>query len=130
MAIKSRITTKGFEAYLEQLARAGRDVDADAGAALLAGGEILIDGMHRRVPKDTGNLDEHLVIDGPHQEGNLVYIDVGLIGADAETARYGNVQEFGSAYTAAQPYIRPTLDSDIGKARAAIRKTLEERGDV
>ncbi len=128
MPIKSRLTTKGFEEYLEKIAREGRDIDATADQALEAGGEILLDGMQRRVPKDTGNLESKLSVDGPHQEGNLHYVDVGLVRADAETSRYGNVQEFGSATTPAQPYVRPTLDSDMGKARRAMRDIFIESG--
>ncbi len=128
MPIKTRLTTKGFEEYLENLARAGKDIDAIANEALEAGGEILLDGMHRRVPKDTGNLDANLELMGPVQDGNFHYIDVGLgKGTDADTARYGNVQEFGSATTPAQPYVRPTLDSDMSKAKKAMRQVLEER---
>jgi len=129
MPIKSRLTTKGFEEYLERIARAGKDIDVIADQALTAGGEILLDGMHRRVPKDSGNLDAHLELMGPVQDGNFHYIDVGLgKGTDADTARYGNVQEFGSATTPAQPYVRPTLDSDMGKARRAMREVFMESG--
>lgn len=124
MPIKSRITTKGFEEYLEKLARAGRDIDHVSDQALQAGGEILLNGMQTRVPKLTHNLESDLGVDGPHSDGNLHYIDVGLVHADADTARYGNVQEFGSATTAAQPYIRPTLDGDMTKARAEMKKIL------
>lgn len=128
MPIKTRLTTKGFEEYLEKLVQAGKDVDAVADQALTAGGQVLLDGMHRRVPKDTGNLDEHLKMSAPQQDGNFHYIDIGLLhGTDPTTARYGAVQEFGSAHTAAQPYIRPTLDSDMGKARKAMRKVFEEQ---
>ncbi len=129
MPIKTRLTTKGFEEYLENIARAGKNIDVIADEALEAGGEILLDGMHRRVPKDTGNLDANLELMGPVQDGNFHYIDVGLgKGTDADTARYGNVQEFGSATTPAQPYVRPTLDSDMGKARRAMRDVFIESG--
>ncbi len=55
MTVRARFETKGFEAYLEKLAKAGQDVDAAAQEALQAGGEVLLAGMQRRVPKDTGN---------------------------------------------------------------------------
>jgi HK97 gp10 family phage protein len=129
VAIKSRITTKGFSEYLEKLAGAGQDVDAVAAEALAAGGEILLAGMQRRVPKDTHNLEDHLSVDRPHQDGNFHYVDVGLDkSSDADTARYGNVQEYGSSNMPAQSYIRPTLDGDMSKARAAMKKIFIERG--
>jgi HK97 gp10 family phage protein len=129
MAVRSKLETKGFAEYLEKIAAAGRDIDPIAGRALDAGGDILLSGMQRRVPKDTRNLEQHLEKDGPHQDGNFHYIEVGLSRrADADTARYGNAQEFGTSSMAAQPYIRPTLDSDMGKARAAMKQVFEEEG--
>lgn len=130
MAVKTRLTTKGFEEYLEALQKAGEDIDAIADDALEAGGQILLSGMQQRVPKDTHNLERHLSLEGPFVEGNFHYVEVGLdtTKADADTARYGNVQEYGSARTPAQSYIRPTLDHDMAKARSAMRRIFEERG--
>lgn len=126
MGIRAKLTTKGFEEYLERIDRAGASVDAIAAKALAAGGKVLVDGMQSRVPEDTGNLKSKISMSDPRQDGNFVYIEVGLVEADAETARYGNVQEFGSAKTPAQPYIRPTMDRDMGKARKAMRAVFDE----
>jgi HK97 gp10 family phage protein len=129
MPLKTRLTTRGFETYLERIVQVGLDVDAAADEMLVAGGEVLLEGMHRRVPKDTGNLGEHLAVSDPKQDGNFHFIDIGLLkGTDPNTARYGGVQEFGSAHTPAHPYIRPTLDADMGKARKAMRQVAEEKG--
>ena len=129
MAVKTRIMTKGFEEYLEALAKAGQNIDAIADEALLAGGEVLLAGMERRVPKDTHNLEQHLALVGPVQDGNFHYVEVGIPPtADANTARYGNVQEYGSANTPAQSYIRPSLDHDMSKARAEMKKVFVEKG--
>jgi HK97 gp10 family phage protein len=84
--------------------------------------------MKRRVPKDTHNLESHLVIWGPRQDGNFHYILVGLVNADAKTARYGTAQEYGTSSMAAQPYIRPTLDEDKSKAGKAMLEVLKEAG--
>jgi hypothetical protein len=85
--------------------------------------------MKQRVPKDTHNLERHLELVGPVQDGNFHYVEVGIpASADANTARYGNVQEYGSARTPAQPYIRPTLDHDMSKARAEMKKVFVEKG--
>lgn len=128
MAIRTKFSTKGFREYLEKIEKAGKDIDPITDEALSAGGGVLLDGMQRRVPKDTHNLEHHLAVDGPHQDGNFHYIEVGLPrGTDAETARYGNAQEYGTSSMAAQPYIRPTLDSDIRKARKEMRAVFEKR---
>jgi HK97 gp10 family phage protein len=126
MATRVKLTTTGFEPFMEQIAKLGKNLDAVVDRALEAGAEVLLEGMQRRVPKDTHNLEEHLKTDGPHQEGNYHYITIGLMDADAETARYGNAQEYGTSSMAAQPYIRPTLDSDKRKAGAAMKKVFEQ----
>lgn len=126
MPIKTRLTTSGFAEYLEELVRAGRDVDAAADEALQAGGEVLLQGMQQRVPVDTHNLQSKLALSEPQKDGDFHFVEVGLLaGTDAETARYGNVQEFGSAHTPARPYVRPTLDADMGRARARMRAIFE-----
>jgi HK97 gp10 family phage protein len=126
MASRVRVSTKGLAESLEALAQLGKNIDAIAPAALLAGGQVLKEGMQRRVPKDTHNLEDHIVIDGPHQDGNFHYLEVGVIHADAETARYGNAQEYGTSSMPAQPYIRPTVDADKGKASRAMKAVLVE----
>ncbi|OGO35669.1 MAG: hypothetical protein A2W35_05355 [Chloroflexi bacterium RBG_16_57_11] len=129
MVVRAKITTKGFEEYLEKIAQAGQNVDRVADEMLAAGGEVLLDGMKRRVPKDTHNLESHLTVDGPHQDGNFHYILVGISkSTDADTARYGNAQEYGTSSMPAQPYIRPTLDADKGKARKAMLEVAKRAG--
>ncbi|MDD5367461.1 MAG: HK97 gp10 family phage protein [Anaerolineaceae bacterium] len=129
MPIKTRLTTKGFEDYLERIAQAGQDIDQVADEALQAGGAVLVDGMQARVAVDTHNLQSKIDCSEPQQDGNFHFVEVGLLkDTDADTARYGNVQEFGSANMPAHPYIRPTLDSDMGKARRAMRQVFEEKG--
>ncbi|NMC84292.1 MAG: hypothetical protein GYA58_03300 [Anaerolineaceae bacterium] len=135
MTTHGKLTLNGLEEYLEEIAQAGRDVDEAAARALLAGAEVLEEGMEKRVPVDIGNLRNHIKIKGPEQEGNFIFIEVGVIHdkafTDAETARYGNVIEYGSASKKgkdAQPYIRPTLAEDKGKARQAMKESLEQDG--
>jgi len=129
MAVRYKLVTKGFEEYLEKLAKASKDIDRVVPEALSSGGDVLLHGMKRRVPKDTHNLEQNLICTQPARDGNFHYVEVGLNkNADAETNRYGNVQEFGSSDTQAQPYIRPTLDEDMGKARREMKKVFIDRG--
>ena len=111
---------------MEQIVASGKDVDQAADQALASGGRVLLEGMQRRVPRDTGNLMDTLKIRGPLRDGNYHFVEVGLVGADAETARYGTAQEYGTSNMAAQPYIRPAMNEDIRKARLAMRKAFEE----
>lgn len=131
MAVRAKIDLKGFGEMLEAISKLGRDIDAATDRALLAGGEVLLEGMKQRVPKDTRNLEHHLVVEGPFRDGNYHYVEVGLArDTDAETARYGTVQEFGSSSMAAQPYIRPSVDGDRGKVNKAMKEALKGEGVI
>ena len=134
MANRVKVSTKGLEDSLEILSQMGRDLDAAAPEILIAGGEVLQAGMIRRVAKDTHNLEEHIKIDGPFQEGNYSYLSVGVIHklefTDAETARYANHQEYGSSSMPPQPYIRPTMKEDAGKIKKAMKESLSKDGVV
>lgn len=121
---KATISTKGMEKFLEEVAAAGKDVDAAADRALRAAGGVLKGGMRRRAPKDTRNLERHIDFEGPSAEGQYRSIRVGVVGADAETERYGQAQEFGTASMPAQPYVRPTVDEDRKLVNAAIKKAF------
>jgi hypothetical protein len=72
------------------------------------------------------------VIDGPHQDGNFHYVEVGVVNADADTATYGNVQEYGSPSKNIQPqsYIRAGTDRKGAAAKRAIRDSLKAEGMV
>ena len=131
MPIRTKLTTRGFEEYLERLANAGRDIDAIAADVLVAGGRVLAEGMQERAPKDTHNLENNIEVSEPQRDGNFTFVWVGLKkSADGNTHRYALAQEYGWAdrqgAKAGQPYIRPTLDSDMGKARKAMRDVYEQ----
>lgn len=129
MTTRATLNSKGFAEYFEALVKLGRDVDQVAADMLQAGGQVLVDGMKQRVPKDTHNLEEHLVCTEPERDGNYTFVVVGMDpNTDAETARYGNAQEYGTSSMSAQPYIRPTLDSDMSTARKAMKQVLIEGG--
>jgi len=129
MAVRVSWTLTGIGDYLERIRKAGQDVDAAAGRAVQAGGAVLLDGMKRRVRKDTHNLEQHLEESPVNQDGNLVSVEVGMSrDVDADTARYGNAQEYGTSSMAAQSYIRATVDNDGAKARRAMRESLESEG--
>lgn len=131
MTVRASLTTKGLEEWLEALVQAGKDVDASADRALEAGAGVALDGMQKRVAVLTGNLQAHIQASAPQQDGNFHSVDVGLLrGVDAETARYGNVQEFGSANMPAHPYIRPAMDEDKRAILAAERESLKADGTL
>lgn len=132
MTTRAKFDLKGMAEYLEAIQQAGLDIDAAAQRALLKGAVVLEEEMERLVPKDERNLEAHIVIDGPHQDGNFSYVEVGVVNADAETAIYGNVQEYGSPSKniKAQPYIRPSIDRKKSAVKSEIRESLKSEGMV
>ena len=123
MPVRYKLETKGFSEYFERLHEAGEDIDRIADQSLEAGGDILLEGMDQRVPKDTGNLQAHLVRSESVQDGNFHTVTVGL-GADTpgETLRYGGAQEYGwGPDHPARSYIRATIDEDMKSVRAAMK---------
>lgn len=114
----------GIDAYMEEIQQAGHDILPATVNAVEAGAEILLTGMQRRVPKDTLNLSAHL---GKETEvdGDYVFSNIGLLHADADTARYGNAQEYGTTSMSVHPYVRPTMDEDRRYALKAMRAELK-----
>ncbi len=131
MPVRFKVETKGLEDYMEQLQRLGGDIDAAADEALDAGGAVLVEGMRRRAPKDTHNLERHIAHTDAQQDGNFHFILVGVLNADAETARYATAQEFGWAdkkgTKAAKSYLRNTIDEDMKLARKRMKETFQAR---
>jgi HK97 gp10 family phage protein len=129
MAARVSFSVMGFEEYLERIARAGRDIDAAAGKAVAAQGDLILEGMEARAPVLTGKLKITLARTPVRQDGNFVYIEVGMPrDADADVARYGNAQEYGTSSMPAHSYIRAGFDEKKNKARALARKVLEQDG--
>ena len=142
MTTQGWIDLKGLNEYLEAIAKAGLDVDAAAQRALKKGSEVLQEGMLGLVPvgnaakgdKHPGNLMRHIQIKGPLQDGNFSYAEVGVIQdlafTDPDTAIYGNVQEYGNARNAAQPYIRPAIEQKKRAVIEAMKASLQGEGVI
>ena len=126
--MKSTLTTKGFDEYLERLTQAGADIDTISDKALLAGAEILLAGMEKRAPKESGHLVNRISIIGPTRDGNYHSIKIGLFNIDRAKELYFFYQENGSARNKAHPYLRPTFDEDMSKAKKAMKDVFVERG--
>lgn len=128
MTTHGKLEFSGLGKYLEDLAAAGKDIDASAKKALLVGGEPIAKEMIALVPKDTHHLEQKIAVDGPYQDGNLIYVDIGVITDDAETAIYGNVQEYGSSSVEAQSYARPGFRRKKAAAMKAMKESLKADG--
>jgi HK97 gp10 family phage protein len=134
MTTQFKVLTEGVKESLEAIEKAGKDIDDAVDVALLASAKVFQAEMIRLAPERTGNLKRHIQIKGPIRDGNYHFVEVGVIHdiayTDAETARYANVQEYGSADTPAHPYIRPAIDTKKREARAELIRVLKETGSV
>jgi hypothetical protein len=136
MPCRYKMDLNGLEGYLEDLQKAGKDIDAAADRALIAGAEVPLQRMRELAPVG-------VVPDDPHpgwllsvlgwfnriSDGHFHSIEVGVPhNAPAEVARYGNVQEYGSVHDPAQSYIRAGWDETKGKIRKAEIDSLKGEG--
>jgi HK97 gp10 family phage protein len=124
--MKAFIDLKGIEEYLVQLQKAEKDLDVAADNGLRAAGEILIAEMRARVPFDTGNLRDHLVLNGPFQDGDDHYVYAELDMRDRENMLYGVFVEYGTVYTEPRSYIRAGRNAAKSKARQAMISELNK----
>ena len=89
MPVRGHIQLKGFEDYLEKLAKAGKDIDASAKKAVLAGAEVIRKGMYDRAPKGkTGYLKANIKIFERFSQGNYHSARAG-VDLGKELADYG-----------------------------------------
>jgi HK97 gp10 family phage protein len=140
MTTRATLDVKGMDQYLEAIQKAGIDIDAAAQRALAAGAEVLHAEMDHLVPvgnaaegdEHPGNLRKAIVIEGPYQDGNVSYVQIGVVNADADTAIYGNVQEYGSPskHIKPQSYIRAAVDHKAATVKRTIRESLKSEGFV
>lgn len=117
---------RAFADYLEDLVKAGKDIDAAADAAIKVGGEILLSGMFARAPFLTGELRGKITMIGPENDNGYHYAKIGVYNVNRETEMYFFYQENGSPRNAAHPYIRTTFHQDGQKARKAMINVMKE----
>lgn len=103
-------------------------IDDIAGDMLDAGAEVALAGMQRRVRVRTSKLKDHLKRSEIKRDGNVSFVEIGLINAPAEVVRYGTVNEFGSSSVKAQSYVRATMNEDKGKIYRAMKARLKAGG--
>ena len=118
---------KELQEMMETLAMMETDINAVAGEMLDAGADVALAGMKRRAPKRTGKLHDNLKKGEVQRDGNVSFIEIGLIDAPGEVVLYGTVQEFGSSSVSAQSFERATMTEDKGKIRKAMKGVLAER---
>ena len=108
--MRGELTFKGLEAWMEQLAEAGKSVD-DAVTELLGEtqpfiAEELTAQLEKTSETWTGETAASINVSGVQQEGNYLFVEATAGGGDAPGAIY---KEYGNQRQEAEPFFRPTF---------------------
>jgi HK97 gp10 family phage protein len=109
-----------------------------ARAATAAGAVVIRDAAKQKAPVLTGNLRKNIIVkripkgESPLTSEHIVTVRKGKLtkkqrAAGLEDAFYGVFVEYGTAKTAAQPFLRPAYDQNKEKAVQAIKDRIAKR---
>jgi len=136
MPIHGIFQLNGLEQYLENIQRAGNDVDVAASEAVDAGAEIVFEDVQANAPvlkKDDprrvkGQLKSDVYRTEVQHDGDYHFVVVGV--DEKKDLPYETFVEYGTSDTAAQPFFRPGFDNNRNKVHAAEREILKDKGLV
>ncbi len=108
--MKGSLSFKGLDAWMEQLAEAGQNVD-EAVTDLLETTqpfieEELVSNLKKTSEEYTGETASTIQVSGVQREGNFIFVEASVGGSDAPQATY---KEYGNTRQAAEPFVRPTF---------------------
>ena len=111
------MAVEGYDKLLEQLSEIA---DLDWVAAEKEGMEVIAEGARALVPIDTGALYDTIRVE---VEGEVVQL---VAGDDADVDYHMHV-EFGTIKMAAQPYMRPAIDTKQNECNKVIAENLQKQ---
>ena len=97
-----------------------------ADKALDKGADIILQGQKNNAPVDTGRLKNSLVKGDKKGTGEKREINIGLIKADRDVARYGYVQKHGTSSMNGKKWIKNAWASNKQQANEAIKESIME----
>jgi HK97 gp10 family phage protein len=86
------------------------DPDGPVGDILRDKGDLVAREQERLCPVDTGRLKASIEVFDPVPVDGRLSIDVGPTAETDTGDQYGKYVEFGTEFTRAQPFIRPSID--------------------
>lgn len=108
--MKAKFDVKGLDAWLEDLARAGQDVDQVVVDILTDAAPIAMSELETNLRKTsetwTGETASSIASSNVQRDGNYHFIELTAGGKDAPGAIY---KEYGSTRQAAEPFFRPAF---------------------
>ncbi len=129
--MKSTFNVSGMEVYIENLMKAGKDVDLVAREVLAEVAKDMHSEMLSKCPTDS--LLEYIRIHTPTSEGHYNYVNVGILyGLEytpgdvmrkANAIEYGHIKRNGKGNVAPIPFIRPA----VIKGRAKLNQLAEQK---
>lgn len=106
----AKLSFKGLDDWMEQLAAAGENIDQAARDLLNETQPFIADELTSQLRKTsetwTGETASSIKVSGVESEGNFVFVEATAGGDEAPGAEY---KEFGSTRQAAEPFFRPTF---------------------
>ena len=92
--------------------------------ALRAGARVIRDEAKDRVPVDTGDLRDSVVVRSPTRGQRKRGAALVVVGFEKPVSRRAHLTEFGTQHQPAQPFLRPAVDEGGNKAIDAIGKNM------
>jgi HK97 gp10 family phage protein len=122
--MKATFVLKGLDAYLEDLAQAGQDIDAIVTGVLDEARPVAEARMHEILRSTseqwTGATAETIYTTPVQKDGNFIYFELGANTGDDPSAQY---KEYGRIRQKAEPFLRPSLTE---LRRVGIKKMLKQ----
>lgn len=94
-----------------------------SGRALRAMAKPIVQRARELVPVDTGRLKKSITTKLHRMRGGQRTIDIGF---KRPTSRRAHLTEYGTAHSAARPFMRPALDENAARALTEMGRVLGE----
>ncbi len=121
--MKATFTIKGLDTWLEDLAKAGQDVDQVVTDVLEEARPVAEERMrtilHNTSEQWTGETAKTLYTTPVQKDGNFIFFEMGANTGDDPSAQY---KEYGRIRQKAEPFLRPSLTE---LRRSGIKKMLK-----
>lgn len=100
--------------------------DIVKGDALRAGGKVIAEDAKARVPVDTGELRDSIVVRKATKKQRRRGTGEVVIGFKKPASRRAHLVEFGTVTSHPRPFMRPAIDAKSPAAFAAVRDAVKD----
>ena len=108
----------GMDEMMAKLTKMGKNIEAVTEKALMAGAEILKAEIEVKAPKDTLNLEKHIVISKVYKKADgEAFVEVG---PSLGKGFYGPMNEWGTSKMRGTPFVEPAFLAKKDEVLAAI----------